>query len=71
MRYGRHANESHLTPVEAALFSLVLNTQPFVHDGTGCRVLHVDFLVWFYALFDRKCCQRRFVKTAQNEFLLK
>ena len=41
-----------------------------MHDGAGRGVLQVDFLVGLDSLLDRKCSQRRFVKTAQDELFL-
>jgi hypothetical protein len=32
----------------------IINAQAFVHDGAGCCVLHMYFLVRFDALFNRK-----------------
>ena len=49
---------------------VTLHAQAFMHDRTGRRVLHVDFLVWLDLLLDGECRERSFMKAAQNEFFL-
>ena len=40
-----------------------------MHDGACRRVLHVHFLAGFDLCLDSECSKRRFVKTAQYQFL--
>ena len=58
------------TRIFLRLARFVFDTQPFMHDRTGRRVLHMHLLVRLNALLDRERGERGFMEAAKNQFLL-